>query len=48
MHLSHIPQHTVQKRNVHIPMLTGVMWDTGQVNYEIGEIGLSWDQVSFV
>ena len=48
MHLSHIPELTVENMNVHISILTGVMWDTEQVNYGICEIGLWWDHESFV
>ena len=39
MHLSHIPQYTIQKRNVHISVLNGVLWDMGQVHCGICEIG---------
>ena len=39
MHLSHIPQCTVQNRNVHISVLNGALWDMGQVYYGICEIG---------
>ena len=39
MHLSHIPQHTIQNRNVHISVLNGVLWDMGQVHWGICEIG---------
>ena len=35
MHLSHIPQYTIQNRNVHISVLNGVLWDVGQVPNEI-------------
>ena len=31
MHLSHIPQYTIQNRNVHISVLNGALWDMGQV-----------------
>ena len=31
MYLSHIPQCTIQNRNVHISILDGVLWDMGQV-----------------
>ena len=36
MHLSHIPQYTIQNRDV------GVLWDMGQVHCGICEIGLSY------
>ena len=37
MHLSHIPQCTIQIRNVHISVLNGALWDIGQVNHGICE-----------
>ena len=40
MHLSHIPQCTIQNRNVHIPVVNGALWDMGQVHCGIYEIGL--------
>ena len=40
MHLSHIPQCTIQNRNVHISDLNGALWDMGQVHCGICEIGL--------
>ena len=40
MHLSHIPQCTIQNRNVHISVLNGALWDMGQVHRGICEIGL--------
>ena len=40
MHLSHIPQHIIQKRNVDISVLNGALWDMGQVYCEICAIGL--------
>ena len=50
MHLSHIPQYTIQNRNVHISVLNGVLWDMGQVHYEIYKtslfhylLGAKWD-----
>ena len=39
MHLSHIPQCTIQNRNVHISVLNGALWDMGQVHCGICEIG---------
>ena len=36
MPLSHIPQCTIQNRNVHISVLNGVLWDMGQVHFGIG------------
>ena len=40
MHLSHIPQYTIQNRNVHISLRNGVLWDMEQVHYVIDELGL--------
>ena len=40
MHLSHIPQCTIQNRNVHISVLNGALWDMGQVHCWICEFGL--------
>ena len=40
MHLSHIPQGTIQNRNVHISVLNGALWDMGQVHYGTCEIDL--------
>ena len=40
MHLSHIPQCSIQKRNVHISVLNGALWDMEQVHSRICEIGL--------
>ena len=37
MYLSHIPQCTIQNRNVHISVLNGVLWDMGQVHHGICE-----------
>ena len=31
IYLSHIPQCTIQNRNVHISVLNGILWDMGQV-----------------
>ena len=43
MHLSHILQYTIQKRNVNISVLNGELWDMGQVHCGICEIDqLSW------
>ena len=39
MHLSHIPQFTIQNRNVHISVLNGALWDMGQVHCGICELG---------
>ena len=36
----HIPQCTIQNRNVHISVLNGALWDMEQVHYGICEIGL--------
>ena len=40
MHLSHIPQYTIQNWNVHISVINGVLWDIRQVQCGICEIGL--------
>ena len=40
MHLYHIPQCSIQNRNVHISVLNGALWDMEQVRYVICEIGL--------
>ena len=40
MHLCHIPQCTMQNRNVHISVLNGALWDMEQVHCGICEIGL--------
>ena len=40
MHLSHIPQCTIQNRNVHISVLNGALWDMKQEHCGICEIGL--------
>ena len=40
MHLFHIPQCSIQNRNVHISVLNGALWDMEQVHSEICEIGL--------
>ena len=45
MHLSHIPQCTIQNRNVHISVLNGALWDMGQMHCGICEFDLccgSW------
>ena len=46
MRLSHIPQYTIQNRNVHISVLNGVLlWDMGQTHcgiYENGLLTYSW------
>ena len=39
-HLLHIPQCTIQNRNVHISVLNGALWDMAQVYYGICEISL--------
>ena len=36
--LSHIPQYTIQNRNVHISVLNDASWDMGQVHCGICEI----------
>ena len=40
MCLFHIPQCSIQNRNVHISVLNGALWDMEQVHSEICEIGL--------
>ena len=50
MHLTHITKYTIQKRNVHISVLTNALWDMGpRVNCGICEIGQyrSWLSHSF-
>ena len=42
MRLSHIPQCTIQNRNVHIFVLNGALWDMGQEHCGICETGLFW------
>ena len=42
MHLSHIPQYTIQDRNVHISVLNGVLWDMEHVQCGICEVALLW------
>ena len=39
MHLSQIPQHTIQNRYVYISVLNGLSWDMGQLFWGIYEIG---------
>ena len=42
MHLFHIPQCSIQNRNVHTSVLNGALWDMGQVHariYELGQLG---------
>ena len=47
MHLFHIPQCTIQNRNVHISVLNGALWDMELVRcgiYELGQLaGLELD-----
>ena len=40
MHLFHIPQCTIQNRNVYISVLNGALWDMEQVHCGICEMGL--------
>ena len=40
MPLFHIPQCSIQNRNVHISVINGALWDTEQVHSGICEIGL--------
>ena len=46
MHLFHIPQCTIQNRNVHISVLNGALWDMEQLHCEICELdefnGILW------
>ena len=46
MHLSHIPQCIIQNRNVHISVLNWALWDMGQVQCGICEIGLFFNCVT--
>ena len=39
MHMSHIPQCSIQNRNVHISVLNGALWDMEQVHFGICELG---------
>ena len=39
MHLFHIPQCSIQNRNVHIAVLNGALWDLEQVHSGICELG---------
>ena len=39
MHLFHIPQCSIQNRNVHISVLNGALWDMKQVHSGICELG---------
>ena len=39
-HMSHIPQCTIQNRNVHISVLNGALWDMGQVHCGISKLSL--------
>ena len=36
----HIPQCSIQKKNLHISVLTGALWDMEQLHSGISEIGL--------
>ena len=40
MQLFHIPQYSIQNRNVHISFLNRALWDMEQLHYGIHEIGL--------
>ena len=47
MHPVHIPQWSIQNRNVHISVLNEELWDTEQVHSRICELGqLYEDSVS--
>ena len=39
MHLFHIPQCSIQNRNVHISVLNGALWDMEQLHSGICELG---------
>ena len=39
MHLSHIPQYTIEKKTSHMYVLNGVLLDIGQVHFDICGIG---------
>ena len=39
MHLFHIPQCSIENRNVHISVLNGALWDMEQVHSGICELG---------
>ena len=39
MHLFHIPECSIQSRNVHISVLNGAFWDMEQVHSGISELG---------
>ena len=39
MHLFHIPQCSIQNRNVHISVLNEALWDMEQVHSGINEFG---------
>ena len=41
MHLFHIPQSSIQNRNVHISVLHGALWDMEQVHSGICELHIS-------
>ena len=48
MHLFHIPQCSIQNRNVHISVLNEALWVTEQVHSGICEIGLlNWYNMQF-
>ena len=40
MHLFHIPEYSIQNRNMHISVLNGAFWDVEQARSGIREIGL--------
>ena len=46
MHLSHMLQYTIEKRNMHIILLNGVLWDMGHVHCGIYEIDLITQHVT--
>ena len=37
----HVPQRSIQNRNVHISVLNGALWDMEQVNSGIYKLGQS-------
>ena len=48
IHLFHIPQCSIQNRNVHISVLNGALWDMEQVHSGTCEIGVfKWTEFNF-
>ena len=46
MHLPHITQHTIQNMNIPLYVLNGILWDMGQVNRGICDIGVWFIDIS--